>query len=252
LAIEFGITPDTRWSDVASMTQAARDAGFEYLGVLAGLAGPESRAAFEAAGLRCHEVLALMVSRDEQRMMNQAVQLTEAAGASGAAWVLAVFRDGLGDGIAPLIERCAAMFAEAGAKLAVEFSPLGPVSSIPLALELVDVAGVDRAGVLVDSWHFSRGDSTWNDLEQIPLERIAYVQFDDAPPAVTSDLVDETVNRRVMPGDGELELERFATTLLGRGWDGIVSVEVLNRQLCELPIEDFSRRAYDATIGYWR
>jgi len=42
-------------------------------------------------------------------------------------------------------------------------------------------ASAGRAGVLIDSWHFFRGDSTWEQLACIPLERIAYIQFDDAP-----------------------------------------------------------------------
>ena len=49
-----------------------------------------------------------------------------------------------------------------------------------------------------------------------------------------------------------LELQRFATTLLDRGYDGIVSVEVLSAQLRTLPVDVLTRRLYDATAGYWR
>ena len=133
-----------------------------------------------------------------------------------------------------------------------EFSPLGTVPSIPAALAVVEAAGVDRAGVVIDSWHFFRGESRWKDLEAVPLGRIAYVQFSDAPDARSDDLLDETMNRRVMPGNGGFELERFASTLLERGWEGLVSIEVLSRDLGRLPVAEFARLAYESTSPYWR
>jgi len=70
--------------------------------------------------------------------------------------------------------------------------------------------------VLIDSWHFFRGGSTWEQLACIPLERIAYVQFDDAPAPAGDSAMKETMHCRVMPGDSTFELERFATTLPDR------------------------------------
>jgi sugar phosphate isomerase/epimerase len=61
----------------------------------------------------------------------------------------------------------------------------------------------------------------------------------------------ETMDRRLMPGDGVLEVERFASTLLDRGWEGVVSVEVLNSELCKLPVAEFARRAYESCARYW-
>ena len=53
--------------------------------------------------------------------------------------------------------------------------------------------------------------------------------------------LDETVNRRTWPGDGEFDLARFTQTLRRRGWDGLVSVEVLSDQLRDLPVATFAR-----------
>ena len=102
--------------------------------------------------------------------------------------------------------------------MAVEFSPMGPVSDIRSGLEVVDAAGPDHAGLMIDTWHFSVGASTFDDLAQVPLERIVYVQFDDALEPESESFMRETMNRRAAPGEGVLELERFASTLLDRGW----------------------------------
>ncbi len=107
-------------------------------------------------------------------------------------------------------------------------------------------------GVLIDSWHFFRGDSSWDQLTAVPLDRIAYVQFSDAPPPASEDGIHETMHRRVMPGEGTFELGRFAAVLLDRGWAGLVSAEVLSAGLRELPVPEVARLAYASTARYWR
>ena len=250
--VEFGLTPDGQWDiDVAGLVAAAGDAGFSAVGMPGRRADAACAAALAAGGLRCHELLALVLSADEQATLRRARQLAEAAAVVNAQWVLTTFAVPFNPGTRPLIERCAAMFAEAGAGMAVEFSPLGAVTSIAGGLEVVKAAGVERAGVVIDSWHFFRGDSTWEQLERVPLDRIAYIQFNDARPPVSEDGMHETMHRRAMPGDGTFELGRFASTLLERGWAGVVSVEVLSAELRELPVPDFARLAYQATARYW-
>ncbi|OHV29010.1 MULTISPECIES: sugar phosphate isomerase/epimerase family protein [Pseudofrankia] len=252
MAVELALTPDSRWDiDTDGLVRAARDAGFSALGIPAGRVNTEAAASFASAGLHCHELLALVIAEDETATVFSAQRLAEAAAVIGARWVNAVFRVGLTDETAKVIERCAAILAEAGAGMAVEFSPLGPVTSIRTGLEVVAAAGTDRAGLLIDTWHFFLGDSTWEDLAHVPLEQIAYIQFDDAPVPESDNLMRETMHRRVMPGDGVFELDRFASTLLDRGFDGVVSVEVLNRELRALPVPEFARRAYASSARYW-
>jgi sugar phosphate isomerase/epimerase len=252
MAVELALTADSRWDiSTEDLVEAARQAGFSALGIGADRVDATTAKAFKAAGLRCHELLALVLEDDEPAMLRWAGQLAEAAAVIDAQWVLTVFRCGLTDSIARVIEQCAGLFAEAGAGMAVEFSPLGPVMSIEAGLEIVRVAGPEQAGLLIDSWHFSFGDSTWDDLARVPLDQIAYLQFDDAPALDSDDLMEETMERRLMPGDGILELDRFAATLLGRGWEGLVSVEVLNRELLTLPVPEFARRAHDAAARFW-
>jgi sugar phosphate isomerase/epimerase len=252
MTVEIALTPDSRWGvDASGLVTAAAGAGFTALGLSLAHAEADGAKALSSGGLRCHELLALMVSDDEDETLAQAARCAEAAAAVGAQWVLGAFRSTLTTETAMVIRRVAEVLAEAGAGLAVEFSPLGFVSSIPEARAVVAAAGLGRAGVLIDTWHFFRGPSTWEDLAEIPFDELAYVQFDDAPRPVGSGF-SETLHRRVMPGDGEFALERFATTLLERGFDGLVSVEVLSAELRELPVPEFCRRAHDSTARYWR
>jgi sugar phosphate isomerase/epimerase len=252
--VELAITPDGRWeADTADLIAATAGAGFGALGLGLQRADAAARDAFRAAGLRCHEVLALLVSEDEPETITAAGHLAEAAATMDADWVLTIFRSPLSAESAKTIHRCAAMFAEAGAGMAVEFSPLGPISTIQAGLEVVQVANRDggRAGLMIDTWHFCFGDSTWDDLARVSLEEIAYIQFDDALAPESDHLMRETMNRRALPGEGMLELDRFASTLLERGFDGIVSVEVLSAELRELPINEIASRIHATTAPYW-
>ena len=78
------------------------------------------------------------------------------------------------------------------------------------------------------------------------------VTFTDALPAISDDYMEETTTRRTWGGDGEFELDRFATTLLDRGWDGVVSVEVISSELRQLPVADYAKQAYATTAPYWK
>jgi sugar phosphate isomerase/epimerase len=251
-SVELVLTPDTRWTrsvdDLVPMTAAA---GFTGFGMTGARITAETPAIFEAAGIRCHEVMALLITDNDEVTLNWAERLAHSAALVSAPWITTVFVAELDERRLHLVERCAAIMAEAGAGMAVEFSPAGSIRSIREGLAVVEAVGADRAGLLVDSWHFHVGSSTWEDLEQLRPEQIAHVQFSDVQAPISANTMDETMERRVMPGDGLADLDRFATTLLEAGFDGLVSVEVLNRELRELPVAEFIERAYRSSVGYW-
>lgn len=253
MSIRLALTPDPRWTaGAAEVASAAAGAGFDAVGLGPNQATPQAGAALADAGIRCHELLALIITKDEQRTLAEAERLAGLAAAAGAQWVLVGNRLPLTDESAAVYAKCAALFDEVGSGLALEFSPLGAAKSIDAALAIVDAVAPARAGVLIDTWHFFNGPSTWEQLEAVPLDKIAYVQFADAQPPIGDDGFNETFNRRTWPGEGIFDLHRFADTLRDHGWDGIVSVEMLNEQDATLPLPEYARRAYETTARYWQ
>jgi len=202
-------------------------------------------------GLQCRDVLSVVVRRDAEESLAAADDVARLAGAVGAEWVLALLFTRVRDESVDTLGRVADAVGAEGARLAFELTPRSPVSTIGEALALVDRVGSARMGVMIDTWHFSHGGSTWEELETIPLDRLAFVQFDDALPMRTDDVMEETTNRRAWPGEGELDLERFSRTLVTRGWRGLVSVEVLSEELRRLDVRTFARRAYESSAPYW-
>jgi sugar phosphate isomerase/epimerase len=251
--VRLAVTPDSRWEiAIPDLVKAVGAAGFVGLGCPGGRASFETRVAYDNAGMTCHEVKALVISDDAERTVASAAQLCDAAETMSALWVNTVFRAAPSGDAAAVIKRCSGMFAEAGSAMAVEFSPIGALPGLTDALEVAELAGAG-AGVLIDTWHFCFGPSTWEQLETLPGEKIAYIQFDDAPALESDDLVTETMDRRAIPGEGIFDLDRFATAVRSNGFDGFVSLELLNRDLRPAPVSlpDFLNRAMKATAPYW-
>ncbi|MBO0732566.1 MAG: sugar phosphate isomerase/epimerase, partial [Acidimicrobiaceae bacterium] len=229
---------------------AVADAGFGAVSLNADqLAGEPQRAArlVERHGLCCTDVLALLVTRDDDATMAGAEALRPAVDALGPSHVLTMMRTRPKPEALERLVRIAELLEVA---LALEFAP-GPVATVADALAIAEELGPRHAGILADTYHFFRAGSTWEMLETVPAAHLPIVQFDDALPAEDDDYMRETTERRAWPGEGELQLGRFAATLRERGWDGVVSVEVLSQPLRRLPVEVFARRAYETAAPYW-
>jgi sugar phosphate isomerase/epimerase len=244
--MKLGLTPDTRWrTDDATLAGAAAAAGFEAVGMSSLLVTPQSSAVLASNHLVCHELLGLVVT-DSETTTGWAERIVEQIPKAGALWVNTTFKEV--DAETPaLAKRCADMFAEVGAGMAIEFSPLGPVANLADGCELANEIG---ASLVVDVWNAAYSDTTFSDIEGLAPEQIAYVQFDDALQR-EGDLEDEALNRRTYPGLGVFELEKFVHSVRVTGWDGIVSVQILSAELREVPLDEFTRRAYETSASYW-
>ena len=203
----------------------------------------------EESGVRCYEIAALMVGTDDAEA--QAEQIAAYASVLRPEWVLTNVMAPVDDGVRDEFVRCAAVLADAGARLAVEYLPWTPVASAAVAFDLVASVPATGARVLPDVWHHFRGPDTWAELDALPLDAIAYVQFSDALPMTSDDIVDETVSRRVFPGEGEFDLDTYCEHMRAKGFDGVVSIEVLSAAMRDMDVREFTRRAFAAASRYW-
>ena len=62
----------------------------------------------------------------------------------------------------------------------------------------------------------------------IPLDRISHYHIDDADPGKPA--LSQTDPDRVMPGDGQIDLQRKSKLLKEKGYDGTVSLELFNQE----------------------
>jgi sugar phosphate isomerase/epimerase len=245
-------------TSLADSLAAARDAGFQLVGLdvftldECGLAPGEARTLLDRHGVRCFEMLGLVVNASDDETLDGARRTAHWVGETGADWVLTVVDSPVDDALVDRFARAADLVQAAGGRLALEFLPSMAVSTIAGARAVCDAVGPERAGVLVDSWHVFRGTDSLDGVAAIPGDAIAYVQFDDALPLV-GEPADEVMARRVWPGAGEFPLGAFAEAIRATGYSGPVSIEVLNAEWRDggLPVADFARDAARTCTPYW-
>jgi sugar phosphate isomerase/epimerase len=113
------------------------------------------------------------------------------------------------------------------------------VHSIPQALELLDEAGLDDIGVMVDSYHVGETETVLDDLER-HVDRITGVHVADHPLPGSEG--------RALPDQGRGRTRELVETLRAAGWDGWLDVEIFSTPdgFWALPPDEAARRAYAA------
>jgi sugar phosphate isomerase/epimerase len=253
-------TPDQAPEVLVALEDVLRGvagAGFDQVGIdvftLADYLGRGGKLAHLAGlltdlGLRCSDVGPLRIAEPEQTLP-AARQLAEAGAVLGAPLCLtAVDADPEDERTQALLARCADGYP---GRLALEFLPYTVISSLSQAKALCAAVGWDRCGLLVDSWMFFHSRGSWPELLALSGDEVAYVQVNDAGPPVGDDLVYESRHRRLLPGAGDFDLNRFVGALRGIGFTGPVSVEVLSAKLRGLPPVEQAEAALASVRQLW-
>jgi sugar phosphate isomerase/epimerase len=124
-----------------------------------------------------------------------------------------------------------------GAQVQIEFIPFTPLATLRQAWDLVATVDRPNGGLLFDVWHFHRGEPDYDVLARVAGDKVFYVQLDDAPATAETDVRAET-HRRLLPGDGELDLVRDLRALDAIGALRWVGPEVINPGLAARPVAE--------------
>jgi sugar phosphate isomerase/epimerase len=244
--------PTPRWPLEAVLDGAAA-AGFAAVGLDHYTTTAQGRVddlggMLSARGLRCTDVGVLPVG--EPGVAEAAEQLARTASVTGAKLCIAAFYGPAPDAVRDL-RASAEILADAGLRLALEFTAYGELRSLSRASELCEAVGWDRCGLLVDTWHFFRGGAPWPLLRALRGDQIALVHVNDGAPPSGLDGVFEGRFRRLPPGQGTFAIEEFAAALDAAGYDGPISVEVLSTELRRLPPAEGARQLLDSLREAW-
>jgi sugar phosphate isomerase/epimerase len=258
------------WSlfDWADRCAEARKVGFSGIGiwhadlqhVLETRGLVEMKTAFDDNGLRYLELEFLMdwfvdpgdprrEASDEMRKL-----LFEAAAAFGAHHIKVGNIPGTPCELPQLTERFAELCADAArhtdAKVVYEFMPFDVnVRTVDAAVTVVGGAGAANGGVAIDTWHMSKLGIAPDELRRIPPQYLSWIELSDGQLENMDDPIDEVVNHRQLPGEGEFDLRAYIAVCEDCGYAGPWGVEVLSEDLRNNPIDVIFRRAYDATAS---
>jgi sugar phosphate isomerase/epimerase len=258
------------WSlfDWADRCAEARKVGFSGLGiwhadlqhVLETRSLREMKQVFDDNGLRYLELEFIMDwfldEDDERRQASDKIRklLFDAAGTLDAHHIKVGNIPGTPAELSQLTERFGELCADAAhhtdAKILYEFMPFDVnVNSVDTALEVVGGAAAANGGVAIDTWHMCKLGIEPDDLRRIPIEYLSWVELSDGRLDDMEDLIDETVNHRELPGEGEFDLRAYVEACQDHGYSGPWGVEVLSEELRNQPMDVIFRRAYETTAA---
>jgi 4-hydroxyphenylpyruvate dioxygenase len=132
------------------------------------------------------------------------------------------------DHSAAQLRRLGDLAAEHGVRLAYEALAWGRyVDDYRRAWRIVERADHPNVGTCLDSFHIlSRGHDPAS-IEEIPGEKIFFLQLADAP-ALTMDVLSWSRHHRLFPGEGTFDLAAFVGHVCRAGYAGPISLEVFN------------------------
>lgn len=241
--------------------EAAAAAGYAGIGLRtgdrrraheSGLSDADQRAVLDAHGVEVVEIEGLhrwgCGGRDGEAARAHEARLYELVDALGGRHVtvtgdLDLPHDQVVQRFADLCDRA----AEHGLSIALEFLPWTEVPDAAAAGRIVREAGRPNGGVLVDTWHHFRGAADDDLLRALPPEHVVAVQFDDADERVVGTLLEDTLSRRRLPGEGSFDLVGFLRLLADHGVSAPLCVEVINDELAAQPVDVAARRTAEST-----
>jgi sugar phosphate isomerase/epimerase len=158
----------------------------------------------------------------------------EVAAALGARHVLGQLNDPDRDRAAERFGRLCDLALEFGLTVDLEFPSWSATGDLAAAVEVVTTVNRSNAGILVDTLHFFRSNSSIDQLAALPREWFRFVQLCDAAAeaAPTVEGVIHTArSARSLPGYGHLPLRELLEHLPAGPYSLEVPNDVLRREL---------------------
>jgi sugar phosphate isomerase/epimerase len=136
---------------------------------------------------------------------------------------------------------------EHGTRVAIETMPFSAITTVPMGVDIVEAADHPAAGLVVDAWHVFRANTPLSDVNDVLAPKHIFgVELNDAATEVVGTLFEDTVDRRLLCGEGCFDLAGLITLLRDKGFDGPWGVEILSTSFRQLPVRQAVRLAADS------
>lgn len=257
----------TMRADLATDLQAAKAAGFDYLEIWAAKlraflkqrSTSELKDLFTEAGLQPLSINSIehITFRDAEAyelIKRECEELSSIAAAIGCPCIVVVPgplpKDGasretvVAESLRVLHELCDISAAH---DVSIAFEFLGQsdcsVPTLDLAAEIVRKAGRKDLKLIIDSFHFYAGGSTFAMIEALDPSLIQIFHINDAEDLPREQLEDR---HRLLPGQGILPLREMISAFRRIGYDKVASVEIFRPEYWERDPFQLARDARDA------
>ena len=143
--------------------------------------------------------------------------------------------------------------AEVGSKVSLEVMPFSIVKTLEDGLAIVQEANQPNGGLLLDIWHMVRGGIDFSEIAKVPPQFIKAIELDDASSIIEGTLLEDTVFRRKLCGEGQFDCPGFIEAVQNAGFNGDwYGVEIISTEYRKLPLEQMAIRSFDTTMQQFR
>jgi sugar phosphate isomerase/epimerase len=124
-----------------------------------------------------------------------------------------------------------------GMTVNVEFIPFLGIPDLDTAWQAIQMCGDPEVGIVLDTWHYFRGNPDDDLLASIPGERIGAVQLSDALSEPVGSLENDCLHHRLPLGGGSFSLHQVHRTLRAIGGLNSVGPEIFSDAFDRRPAE---------------
>lgn len=175
------------------------------------------------------------------------IQLVSLCGLEGRPWP--EVRDLTAKNIAELAD----IAAKHNVRYQLEPIAWSPIHTLAQSLEVIDAAGRDNVGMVIDFWHLEAGEGTTPDeVAKLDKSLIYGVHFcDGVRHSKGTKWVEEDL-RGFLPGEGKIPIKEWVDAVRATGFDGVWSSELFSPKHWEWDIWEIARESKARMERYLR
>lgn len=133
-----------------------------------------------------------------------------------------------------------------GIPLGIEIMPFTNLATVKDSRAVVEAAGIKNGGLLLDIWHMEREGVPLADIAALPAEMIVSIELNDAAAEIQGDIWQDTLNARLLPGQGAFDIDGFLAAVYSTGFNGPAGIEIISETQRKKPLEAAARDAIEA------
>lgn len=256
----------TMKADLETDIRAAKAAGFDYLEIWAAKlrrflesnTTAQLKELFDEHGLKPYSINSIehITFRDKEahgKLLKECEELSSIAHTLDCPY-LVVVPSPLPDGQSQedavkesvrVLEELSRIAAAFNVSLAFEFlgQPLCSVQTLEVADRIIREVGRENVGLVIDSFHFYAGGSSFEAIEALDAERLFIFHINDAEARPRHVLQD---SHRLLPGLGILPLKEMVAAFHRIGYDRVASVEIFRPEYWERNPFELAQAAYNS------
>ena len=139
--------------------------------------------------------------------------------------------------------------AASGTKIVYELMPFAMIDTLPDTLTMLKGAGEKNGGIIFDLWHIVKMGIPYEEISRFPLEYFFGVEINDGTFTAPWSLHEDTINHRMLCGEGEFDIRGFLDHVWKAGYRGPIGIEVLNKELRKRPLDELATRSFNTTAA---